>query len=323
MEEVLISIVIPVKNGDVWLDDLIRGIMSQTLFPQSEIIVLDSGSSDNSLEILKKYPVSLYSVKPEHFNHGLTRNEALKYCKGKYIVMTVQDAKPVDELWLQHLLDGFDKDTNVAGVCGQQIVPHDADKNPAEWFRPVSDPGLKILSFSPDEYHSLSPQQKKDCCSWDNVTAMYDRKILENIPFVKIPYGEDAVWAHQVLSFGYTLVYNQSARVYHYHSQDASYIFRRTITSMYLRYRAFNFLGTRPRQSIIDKFRLIRVIWKSRPVSLINKVYWYRYNVQLHKGLKRGYDAFINAMEQGDEALEQLHEKYCGTPPVPLKTIRK
>src|ERR1700722_2461941 len=137
--DILISVIIPVKNGDYWLEGVLEGLVTQTLFDRCELIVIDSGSTDKTLEMVRRFPVRLVQIPPEQFNHGSTRNLGVNLAKGEYVVMTVQDAKAADEGWLQKLLDGFDA-PDVAGVCGQQIVPHDPDKNPVEWFRPVAPP---------------------------------------------------------------------------------------------------------------------------------------------------------------------------------------
>src|SRR6185503_1987399 len=102
-EDILISIVIPVKNGDHWLEALFEKLVTQTLYPQAEIIVLDSGSTDRSLEIIARYPVKLINIPPKEFNHGETRNVGVRAARGKYVVMTVQDALPFSNDWLQHL----------------------------------------------------------------------------------------------------------------------------------------------------------------------------------------------------------------------------
>ena len=73
-KKIVISVIIPVKNGTPWLDACLQAIINQTLFDQTEIIVIDSGSTDGTLELLKKYPVTVYSIHPSEFNHGLTRN---------------------------------------------------------------------------------------------------------------------------------------------------------------------------------------------------------------------------------------------------------
>ena len=56
--DVLISVVIPVKNGDSWLNETIPAILNQQVNGAVEIIAIDSGSTDESLSILAKYPVN-------------------------------------------------------------------------------------------------------------------------------------------------------------------------------------------------------------------------------------------------------------------------
>src|SRR5882724_2232339 len=170
---ILISIIIPVKNGSYWLDKLFQKLMKQTLFHRSEIIVIDSGSTDKSLEIIPKYPVRLIQIPTHEFNHGETRNLGARLAKGKYIVFTVQDAMPEQDTWLENLLEGFD-DENVAGVCGQQIVPHEPDKNPITWFRPIDGPSkTKYVFKTKEEFENLTPEEKKTYCGWDDVNAVY------------------------------------------------------------------------------------------------------------------------------------------------------
>ncbi len=91
----LISVIIPVKNGDVWLRKLIPAILNQSLASKTEIILIDSGSTDQTKSVVRRYPVRMICIEPEEFNHGTTRNLGVKESKGKYVVMTVQDAKPV------------------------------------------------------------------------------------------------------------------------------------------------------------------------------------------------------------------------------------
>ena len=318
--DVKISVVIPVKNGAPWLDACIHGIMQQSLFHQTEIIAIDSGSTDDSLAILEKYPIRVYTIPPAEFNHGLTRNYGVELSRGQYVVMTVQDARPVDKFWLQKLLSGFTVFENVAGVCGNQVCPHDRDKNPIDWHRPQSEPKMHTFKFSSkEEFDILTPQEKKWTCSWDDVNAMYRRETLMHIPFRKISYGEDAVWAREALQAGYAIVYNPAAMVYHYHNEDFNFSFRRSLTVMHLRYRQFGFLYEKPASRLIDKLRTIKTIWKSEPLTLKEKWYWFQYNQQQHKAFKAAHETFFKALSQGEEKLDEVHEQFCGKPPVPLK----
>lgn len=294
--------------------------MNQSLFHQSEIIVIDSGSTDGTTTLLKKYPVLVHSVTPEEFNHGLTRNLGANLSRGKYVVMTVQDAYPTDDLWLQKLIDGFSLSPDVAGVCGQQVVPHDRDKNPVDWFRPQSIPAMKKFYYGSKElFDALSPGDKKNACSWDDVTAAYRRDVLMEIPFRKIAYGEDAVWAKETLQAGYSIVYNPAATVYHYHNEDFNFSFKRALTVMHLRYRQFGFLYNRPTRSTLDRLRTIKTIWTSGPLSVQEKWNWFWYNEQQFKAFIAAHKTFSDALNKGEDILDQVHEKFCGKPPVPLK----
>ena len=115
-EEILISIVIPTRNGESTIRSCFEGIFKQTLISQTEVIVLDSASSDKTLDICKEYGVRVHNIAPKDFNHGETRNVGVKLAKGEFIVMTTQDATPADKYWLETMLQHF-KNKNVAGVA--------------------------------------------------------------------------------------------------------------------------------------------------------------------------------------------------------------
>lgn len=314
----LISIVIPVKNGAPWLHDCMKGIMKQNLFHKCEIIVLDSGSTDGTIELLKQYPVRIVPINPEDFNHGETRNAGAREAKGKYVVMTVQDAVAADEYWLQELVNGFD-DQQVAGVCGQQVVPHHSDKNPADWFRPQSK-GLKKKYYFPNtkDFDNLSPAEKKNICGWDDVTACYRKDILMKLPFRKVSFAEDAAWAYDALRSGYSIVYNPAAKVYHYHQEDYDYSFRRTLTVLYFRYKFFGYIPETFQQPVKRKLQLIKLLVKEK-IPGSDKIKWWHYNRQLFKGQQKAHEVFMKALNEGGDALEKVHEQYCKTAPMAVK----
>ncbi|ULQ52396.1 glycosyltransferase family 2 protein [Flavihumibacter fluvii] len=319
-KDILISIVIPVKNGDKWIEKCIQGIIDQTLFPKSEIIVLDSGSTDSTLAILANYPVQVIHIPPNEFNHGLTRNHGVQVAKGKFVVMTVQDANPVDNRWLEKLLECFE-DEAVAGVCGQQIVPHDIDKNPVDWYLPVSEPAIKIFNFSKEEFDLFSPDQKAAICSWDNVNAMYRRISLLQIPFRNSLFGEDAIWALDAIQMGKTIVYQPSARVFHYHNENRDFVFKRHFTTNYFRYIYFGVIPAKPKLTLRRRISIIKIIFfRTKNISLRNRCLWWKYNIERFKGKSDAYKIFIESIKISKEELDAVHEKYCGIPPLAPKS---
>ena len=320
--DIKISVVIPVKNGEAWLDDCIRAITRQTLFYQTEIIVIDSGSTDKTLEILKNYPVAVYSIPASSYNHGATRNYGAGLCKGEYIVMTVQDAEATDERWLEKLLEGFTGE-EVGGVCGQQVVRHDADKNPVEWFRPQTKPTASQYYFAtPEEFDKLTASDKKKICSWDNVTAMYRAVVLKTIPFRPVSFAEDTLWAKDALLAGYAIVYNPAARVYHYHIEHRDFTFKRSFTVFYHRYKFFGVVPEVQKMSARRKVSILNTLLKEQGLSLKQKFTWWKYNIELTRNINSAAAFFLDMLAKGTSYLEEAHERICGKE-VPVATSKK
>ena len=94
----LVSIAMATYNGGLYLRQQMETLVMQT-YANLEIIVSDDGSTDDTLEILYEYEkkYSFFTVKQNEVPHGIKRNfeNALKYCKGKYIAFSDQD-----DIWM-------------------------------------------------------------------------------------------------------------------------------------------------------------------------------------------------------------------------------
>ena len=234
-----ISVVIPTLNGNATIAACLDGIFHQTIRDDLQVVLIDSGSRDGTLDIVRRYPVRLLQIESHDFNHGSVRNLGANVAQSEFVAMTVQDARPVDEFWLERMLRHFER-PEVGGVCGQQIVPHEPDKNPLQWFRPYNKPEPRKIWFRDrEEFESLPPREQLALCSWDDVTAMYRREALLRIPFRPVSFAEDMVWARDALLAGEALVYDYSARVYHYHEESFRFRLRRTYTIQYHAHQVF------------------------------------------------------------------------------------
>ncbi len=246
MQNPIISIIIPVKNGEATISQCLDSIKSQTIFDQTEIIIIDSGSTDNTLDILKKYSfIRLYHIPPEEFNHGSTRNYGVSLAKGEFVVMTVQDARAANQFWLEKMLKHF-SDKEIASVTGQQVVPHEKDKNPHQWFRPQSETSVHSYQFnSKEKFNQLKPEEQYFYCRVDDVNTMYRKSILQKTPFHTMPFGEDLQWAKDAYKKGYKLAFDNHAQVFHYHHQYYSYSFNINYTLNLYQYKIFNLLPSK------------------------------------------------------------------------------
>ena len=318
--KILVSVVIPVKNGEGWLDETIQAILNQQIEGNFEIVVLDSGSTDGTLRLLSKYPVTIIHIKPEEFNHGLTRSKGANLANGKYVVMTVQDAKPVSSFWLQQLLSGF-IDNTVAGVCGQQIVPHHPDMNPAEWYRPVSKPELRKYHFAnTQDFKNLSFEEQLAICRWDDVNAMYRKDILNRLPFEKTDFAEDVLWAKSALQEGYAIVYNPLAQVEHYHHGNYKFAFKRNFITNYHFYKYFGVFPPENRNLILEILRVIKLLVMESGISFIQKWKWFKYNIYLLRAIRKSNGALLEGIRNNNGAhLDILYRKICQSIPQAFK----
>jgi teichuronic acid biosynthesis glycosyltransferase TuaG len=99
----LVSIITPSYNSEEYISQTIESVLSQT-YKNFELIIIDDGSLDNSLEIINKYVVKDERVKliisKENGGAGIARNEGIKFSKGKFIAFLDSD-----DLWLPEKLE--------------------------------------------------------------------------------------------------------------------------------------------------------------------------------------------------------------------------
>src|SRR4051812_34634741 len=87
-EQPLISIVIPVYNGEAFMEQAIESALGQT-WPRTEVVVVDDGSSDQSAEIAASYPVKL--VKQGNEGVAAARNRGVDEAEGDLLSFLDQD----------------------------------------------------------------------------------------------------------------------------------------------------------------------------------------------------------------------------------------
>ncbi|MDF1722306.1 MAG: glycosyltransferase [Minwuia sp.] len=312
-----ISVVIPVKNEAVGMAACLDGILGQTV-AVDEILIIDSGSTDGTQDIVRQYPkVRLLEIAPSEFNHGDTRNLGVRETSGDLVLFTVGDARPMDETWIERMQAGFVAD-DVAAVSGIQVVAHDPRNNPLEWFRPVSEPVRSIHRFgSAEAFDAADKAERRSACVIDDVTSMYRRSFLEQVPFRRAVYGEDMLIAIDALRAGYALVRDPAARVYHYHQMNYHTTLQRTVVVCLLGKELFDLMpGRQVKRPLREAVRLLR----EPTLSLREKLYWWRNQRECIRGVMDGISIFEKAAAKGPQALAKLHAEYLGTPPIPVKS---
>src|ERR1700739_4142709 len=87
-----ISVVIPTRNAGKEFPLLLRKLKVQKGIRACEIIIVDSGSSDDTVFFAKREGATVIEIPPQTFNHGSARNKGAEYATGDFLLFTVQDA---------------------------------------------------------------------------------------------------------------------------------------------------------------------------------------------------------------------------------------
>jgi len=226
-----VSVIIPTKNASPDFEYTLEKIRNQKGIKQIEIICIDSGSTDNTVEIAEKFGAKVYKIKPEEFNHGETRNHGAEMASGDYLVFTVQDAIPVGEYWLYNMIKVLEEDPDVAAVTCRQIPRNDADLFAcwSMWYH------YKALDFNrdkiitpPPNFDKLPPIEKRELCGLDDVSTAIRRDIFSKFKFRRTPFAEDLDLGIRLVKSNYKLAFLYSTAVIHSHVRNAYYHLKRS-----------------------------------------------------------------------------------------------
>lgn len=225
-----VSVVIPTWNGEAVLVECLEGVFRQEVDFEFEVLVIDSGSSDRTLEIARRHPLTVHSIPQEEFNHGDTRNLGALLTSGELICFLVQDAYPERADWLATLVKNFD-DPSVAGAHCRVLPRPDAgplvlrgverDIN----FRPDR---LETVIEDPEAFLRQTPYERRLFINFNDVASCLRRSIWEQLPLPRVSFGEDMLWAQGALHAGHRIVFDPAATVVHSHEYQPRTLRQRT-----------------------------------------------------------------------------------------------
>lgn len=228
-----VTIAIPTFNGEEYLEDLLVSVYGQSTKLKYEVLIIDSGSKDKTLSIIKGFPQArLHLIPNSEFGHGKTRNLAVKMSKGNYTVFLSQDAVPANKEWLDSMIEPFYISEKVFCVFGKQIPRPDADATTKREVSTVFD------SLGPD--HSIMLHRGKSLVSGNKLSQQLTffsdvnsavRKSLSvnDIPYRDVSYAEDQLLGIDVLERGFLKAYSPDAVVSHSNKYSLSKYFNRRV----------------------------------------------------------------------------------------------
>jgi rhamnosyltransferase len=210
---------IPVKNGASELRELLPRVLGQQCDASVEIVAVDSGSIDDTVEVLRQFSATVVTIDPQTFNHGLTRNLLANYARGDVLVFVNKLTLPADDRWLANLVAPLDHDPQVAGVYSRSLPRLDANLLTCR-DELHSPPHRSIRAIADwNAYQALTPGELRAFIAFRTVSAAIRPEVLARIPFREVrTIAEDNLWAKEALEAGYKIQYEPSSIVLHSHN---------------------------------------------------------------------------------------------------------
>jgi glycosyltransferase involved in cell wall biosynthesis len=211
MESPRISLIVRCYNEAEHIGKLLHGLDQQTI-QDFEVILVDSGSTDGTVEIAEEYGVDkLVYIDPEDFSFGRALNYGCEAAAGDFCVIASAHVYPRRDDWLERLIEKFEE--NVALVYGKQrgndVTTFSENQIFKQWF--------------PD--HDIERQDHPFC---NNANAAIRRELWEEYPYDEALTGlEDVDWAKRVQKDGYDINYAADAEIIHVHDETAKQIYNR------------------------------------------------------------------------------------------------
>ena len=230
----VVTVAIPVLNGARYLDEVVAAVRAQEVDREVEIVVVDSGSTDGSVEIARKHGARVHEIPRAEFSHGGTRNLMMELARGDHVAFLTQDATPAHERWLAALLEGFEQAPDVAAVFGphrarpdaSHMIKADLERHFATWGNGGRETDVQRCDRSPAaiaEYRA-SPGRFVFLSS---VNCCIARAAWKQIRFRDVPYAEDQLLGRELIEAGYGKVFNPDAEVLHSHDYRPLQFLRR------------------------------------------------------------------------------------------------
>jgi len=194
-----VSVVVPTLNSPDRTKTCIEALLSQT-YPKDrhEIIVVDNGSTDRTLDVIQQYSVRFLSENSVRSPYS-ARNKGIEHARGEIIAMTDVNCAPVPQ-WIEEGVEALEKE-QADMVGGKVTFTFSQRKSVAEWFDSVSNVKMK------------SSIEERGVAKGGNLFVR--KKVFKAIGLFpgRLRSGGDVLWTGKATRAGFRLAYCPEAEV--------------------------------------------------------------------------------------------------------------
>ncbi len=228
-----VSVVIPTYNAGPEFRFLLRKLTKQKGLGRLQIVIVDSGSSDRTVELAQHYDCKLVEISQTDFSHSFARNLGASKANGDYLLFMVQDAYPVGDYWINGIIGrilALAHENVIAVSCGEycrtdsdlmydcNVDTHYRFLRCREWDRVGELRGEDHLTLR--AFGQLS-----------NVTCLISRAVFHRYTY-RGDYAEDLDLGIRLIRDGYKVAMLASVKTIHSHNRPAFYYLKRSFTDV-------------------------------------------------------------------------------------------
>ncbi len=199
-----VGIVIRTLNESALIGTCLEALSRQTGSFELDVLVVDSGSTDGTVEIARTHGARVLELPPSSFDYSKALNVGIEDVRGDLIVLLSAHAIPIGADWLARMTRWFD-DPRVAGVGSRQVPWPDA-------------PWTEVVRLA-EQFGEESRTSANGEVVFSNAASVIRRDAWVDQRF-ELPAAEDADWARKVCARGWTIVYEASVAVHHSHHES-------------------------------------------------------------------------------------------------------
>jgi GT2 family glycosyltransferase len=222
MPRPLVSVIVVNWNGKASLDDCLSSLRNQT-FLDFELIVVDNGSTDGSVEIVRShFPDCLIIRNTSNYGFARGNNQGIEKAKGKYIALLNNDAE-AESHWLEELVKVAEEDHRI-GMLASKIYLQGGHKIIDNVGHLIYRDGLNRGRGRLEVDHGQF-DKKEEVLFPSGCAALYRRTMLEEVGLFDedfFAYGDDTDLGLKGRLAGWKCGYVPGAVVHHRYSQSSS-----------------------------------------------------------------------------------------------------
>lgn len=213
------TVVILTYNGEKYIGQILDALSVQRLDEPFEVLVIDSGSTDRTLEIVALHPsVRVHEIPNSEFGHGRTRSLGAELARGRVVVYLTHDAVPASDRWLYEMLKPFELGPRVAAVMGKQIARPDCIPLLKYEIRSVFagfGPDFGTSFFYSDGFMASEAVANAVAFYSDVNSAALREVLLGPVRYRDVSYAEDQLLGRDLVAAGYVKAYAPRGAVIH------------------------------------------------------------------------------------------------------------